>query len=320
MVNKTTNSLTPIGFQEDKIDLKENMETSIPPNYELSLWKVSKIVTSILSLGALPLLYYITISIINTLTLIYYTIHDGGKIYNTEYELDNQNAISTVNNLNSMKQLSGSSIIVLDDLLQNKNEHFISTNGIPNDQEIKEAIQKNKRIIIPVVLKGGFFTRGIYSRDHITTLIIDPNKKKIIYIDPKGKTLFDHKSQKVKKLINSQEKNPETLTVEEIFKNIITQIKTQNPEKDDKTPETWSLLQNVEHYQYDGYNCGVHFLHNAKEYASTGEIPSQLKNLEEIRRCRKKIIDDITKNFPSENNTSNNQNTVTKNKDEMIFK
>lgn len=63
-------------------------------------------------------------------------------------------------------------------------------------KNIRDAFQDKtcEKVVIFAVLEGGWFTRGIYSRSHIVTLVIDKKNRKIVFLDPKGKTLADHKS------------------------------------------------------------------------------------------------------------------------------
>ena len=170
-------------------------------------------------------------------------------------------------------------------------EFFLSKKGIPTVDEFQNALAANKKIIIPLVLKGGLFKRGIYSRDHITTLIIDPNAKKIIYIDPKGETLYDHRSHKV--LMNFDDQTTKTVT--EVFTQVLENILMTkiNPPRGSEiswTLDSWKLEQNRGSLQGDGYNCGIYFFHNAFEYVTTGKIPEQLKGLDKIRECRGSFI------------------------------
>lgn len=221
--------------------------------------------------------------------MAFWAIHDGGKIYKKEEELpvlsdENLNDKIVIGQLNEMKLLGDNSVYVLKNTLPRmaSGKIFIS---IPTQAEFKERLTANTPIIIPVVFKG--FTRGIYSRRHITTLIIDPIKHEIIYIDPKGKTLADHASHAALKNLNQP--NGETLTIAQVFERTIDVIKQHEL---GKTEEKWTLIQNRRQDQTDGYNCGVYFLHNAISYAENGSLPvKQLKCLADIRSSRRALIE-----------------------------
>lgn len=229
-------------------------------------------------------------TIYSTSKIVISSINYGGEIIkDLESEGYDYQSSPTLKNLNQMNQLDSSSIVVLDNILKKTNDEkkfFISTLGIPSNSQIKHALYTNQRIIIPVVLIGGVLKRGLYSRDHITTLIIDPEKKQIIFLDSKGTTITDLKNQKIKE--NNFSDKESALTIYELFKRIIQQIKDNNPQE-----KKWTLYQNIRQYQYDSYNCGVHFLHYAISYVENGEISSHLENISLIRKFRKEFIEKI---------------------------
>lgn len=201
----------------------------------------------------------------------------------------------TYHQLKKMEQLSPSAITTFKSILPEKTlkKCIISEKGIPDAAMITKAITEGKFIIVPVVLKGGLFTRGIYSRDHITTLIIDPKEKEIIFNDSKGKTLLDHKSHKV--ICNPFNGCSGAISVKEMWQNLITQLKdvSNPPNKAMSSGKKWTVIQNTKKYQHDGYNCGVHFFKNAHGYALERKMPSPLNGLTDIRKFRASLMDKI---------------------------
>jgi hypothetical protein len=283
-------------FQRDEITFNQvqgnaapQSQVKIPSDYQSTSWKVVKIAT----LWLVPLFYTIGKGCLSKIKLAFSAIHDGGKIYkdNLPVLTENPNANIVIGQLNEMKLLADGSAYILKDTLpaDNSDRIFIS---IPTMSEFQEKLRGDNPIIIPVVFKGGFFTRGIYSRRHITTLIIDPVKHEIIYIDPKGETLADHASHAALDYINQPK--GDTSTIAQVFERMIDAIKQHELGKTETKPQNWTLIQNRSQDQTDGYNCGVYFLHNARSYASDGKLPDkQLKCLADIRSCRKTLIDTL---------------------------
>ena len=301
MVNKlNTISLKEFPLILNAIDPKNENDPKkipIPANPESTIWKVCKIAVSILTFGIAPLLYMVGKEYWHITKVIYYAIYNGGdiipskgktKTYTKKYS-------PTLAKLDKMQRLGPSDIKTFQDILSEKAkvsekgkdvvpEYFLSANGIPTEEEFKTALNNTQSLIIPVVLKGGLF-----SIDHITTLIIDPQKKEIIYIDPKGKTLSDRASQDVKTELVSVSQHTATKTVKEVWDQVINSIRNFTDNQSE-----WKLLQNTSQHQHDGYNCGVHFLHYTQEYAEKRTITSHLDTLTKVRAERKKLIDEIS--------------------------
>jgi hypothetical protein len=245
----------------------------LPENQENTAWKVAKYA----SLGLIPLLFAFGKAIKESSLLIYHSLFDPKKLSIEHEKLlfrEGSDELITYTNLLNMQQLSPASLRVLKGLLS-KDCCLLET---ITSAEISSSLSNNRVVIIPLIIKGGWFIRGIYSRDHITTLIIDRNKKSIVYIDPKGKTLADYKSDKVRSSNNNYS------TIESIYQEVIRSVSTISP----KTP--WTLTQRTSQYQYDGYNCGVHFLHNVYRYGLDKVIPPSLTKVSEIVQFRRYFI------------------------------
>jgi hypothetical protein len=271
-MSTTSTTKTPSDYQISTILIKENAQ--LPDNQESTTWKVAKYA----SLGLIPLLYNLGKAIKDYSLLLYHSAFDIKKLSLQKPPgfAEGTDEQITCDKLINMQQLSTPSIVALKKKLPSS---CVLLETI-SDDEISKSLSKNI-VIIPLIIKGGWFTRGIYSRDHITTLIIDLDKKKIIYIDPKGKTLTDHKSDKV---LSSIFPTNHYLTVESIYQSVISAIFGKKPK------ESWTLIQRTRQYQYDGYNCGVHFLYNAYQYGRNTLVPSQLTHSSEIANFRQEFI------------------------------
>lgn len=276
------------GYQRDDITFKTSIavegRVQIPSNYESTRWKVIKIAGSILTLGLAPLLYFVSKWGYEKVRLLIGELYSLKKIDSDEDFSD-----PVLIQLKEMMLLGSGSYVKLNEVLNEdkdfKNKFLLCAQHLPTDEELKEALKAKKSIIIPIILKGGFFVRGIYSVKHITAMIINPNTREIIYIDPKGKTLADYSSCKV--LANSFDDGAsDTKTISEVFNQVIKKISESR-----LSYLTWTLVQNRKHYQYDAYNCGVHFLHNARSFVIDDKIPLPLNSLHETREERKFFID-----------------------------
>lgn len=279
-----------LGFQVNEFRLRDLDTFQVPATFESRTWAVAKYA----SLYTIPLIYNTAKTICELTQKTYHAIRDTGPIVDQRTYPINPNIYSVFYALNNMRQLGPLAVNVLAEKYNSiyKDHSYISASGIPTSKDLQDKLNQNKTVIIPVVLKGGFFTRGsIYSRDHITTLIINPMKHEIIYDDPQGKTLGDNRSALVLTNIASPFRNRANCeTVNNVFRRILGDI--NSTVGSDGKP--WRLEQRITKYQPDAYNCGLHFLHNAKMYPQHQELVGPIVGLQNIRTWRGVFIKDLT--------------------------
>jgi hypothetical protein len=139
---------------------------------------------------------------------------------------------------------------------------------------IQKASNEGKIVAIPIIEKGFF-------RDHIMTLIIDPRKKLIYFMDSKGYSLADYAHANIYETSAMRS----VVRMKTAWTSIVNSIAIQG----------WSFIENSHPYQKDAYNCGVHFYHTLNEYLAKREIPQPLETLEQVREERRLIITEIGK-------------------------
>ena len=286
----------------------DNVRVKIPSKEESRFILVGKIAISMITLGIAPLFYIIGKKSFKTMRMVLNGIKDGGEII-VKDERDNERKVEDIkkilksphnedpyfdlaDRLRRMQLLSNSIISFLSDRLNDKKINPSLKGslvaGIPNIEQLKAA-KDQKNIIIPLVIKGGIFKRGFYSRDHITTLIVNFKNHEILFLDPKGNTLHDYRNSRADHGFGGNAKK-----IPEIWNELITNLKEAEKDNDDtQSYQPWYLKENIKTYQKDAYNCGVHFYHIAEAYAKNGSSPYFLEDKDSIRNKREEIINEI---------------------------